>query len=116
FTAENTSKAIKVRMSSFSFNEAAALHCGKLRFNELMTEIPQASMRPQLFTAENNVVEIGFTAKNKASMRPQLFTAENRRPIATAADPLSASMRPQLFTAENDVYGASESDWVFPLQ
>src|SRR5581483_2405269 len=49
-------KLLTVRPSSFAgvgFNEAAALHCGKLDIYIPYRSDGMASMRPQLFTAEN---------------------------------------------------------------
>ncbi len=68
----------------------------------MLVQLVDASMRPQLFTAENLAAAIAQPSADDASMRPQLFTAENLGLMARAADSSSASMRPQLFTAEND--------------
>ena len=65
------------RVGAKSFNEAAAYHCGKLGdiFRSYTPEA--ASMRPQHITAENAAVAGRRRQKNRASMRPQHITAEN---------------------------------------
>ncbi len=61
------------------FNEAAALHRGKLRRDQTGNLRALASMRPRLFTAEN-LRHVADALRDKvASMRPRLFTAENRK-------------------------------------
>ena len=60
------------------FNEAAAIHRGRRgRSRPARMEVWSASMRPRLFTAEDQRAARRGGVDDRASMRPRLFTAED---------------------------------------
>ena len=130
-TAENRAARRRRRLTSASFNEAAAHHRGEPAHADSSAPWSRAaSMRPRLITAENPEVQRQVHAVGRgASMRPRLITAENRgaaprrglkrllrfneaaahhrgEPVSHFPAPpppreAQASMRPRLITAEN---------------
>ncbi len=78
YTAENSRMPPCTTTQPSRFNEAAALHRGKL--GEAVADLhveAAASMRPRLYTAENAGKGDDDGDQQDASMRPRLYTAEN---------------------------------------
>ena len=79
YTAENIVEPCQWHASPSGFNEAAALHRGKLGWLDAMVKAGQvASMRPRHYTAENQAAQAATLGPyTQASMRPRHYTAEN---------------------------------------
>ena len=86
------------------FNEAAGIPRGRLPPPAVAAALPDASMRPRVFPAEDLYrPEPRHDPRPDASMRPRVFPAEDPDCGNGACGRHRASMRPRVFPAEDCV-------------
>ena len=77
FPAEDPGMRRRIPAPTTSFNEAAGIPRGRLRFRDRFRRRYGASMRPRVFPAEDAVQRNLVEPLRHASMRPRVFPAED---------------------------------------